>query len=189
MTTGEIAEAAITPDRAAGVAITGAGTPATTVAGAGGAAEMAAVARAVEETIRAVPAQTTVEGVAAGRTMARGQTLGRENRHGISTRPGHAPAEWMISSKSDGPVDVGRTIQTPKMIMGAAWIAISASSLEMIAGSMVDKETMLSTTVGCLRSHGRHRLGQRRRPDHPKTDLSPRKRVTSEPFSITAGSG
>jgi hypothetical protein len=66
------------------------------------------------------------------------------------------------------------------MIMGAAWIAISASSLEMIAGSMADKGTMLSTTVGCLRSHGRHRLAQRRRPDHPKTDLSPRKRVTSD---------
>jgi hypothetical protein len=41
------------------------------------------------------------------------------------------------------------------MIMGVAWIAIGASSLEMIAGSMAAKGTMLSTTVGCLRSHGR----------------------------------
>jgi hypothetical protein len=181
MTTGGVAEAAITADRAAGVAITGADTPATTVAGAGRAAEMmAAMVRAVEETIRAVPAQTTADGAAAGRTMARGQTLGRENRHGISTRPGHAPAEWMISSKSDGPVDVGRTMQMPKMIMGAAWIAISASNLEMIAGSMADKGTMLSTTVGCLRSHGHQRLGEWRRPVHPKADLSPRNRVRSD---------
>jgi hypothetical protein len=156
MTTAEVAEAMITADGADGVAITGADTLATTVAGVGDAAEMmAAMARAVEETIRAVPAQTTAGGAAAGQMMARGQTLGPENRHGISTRPGHAPAGWVISLKSDGLVDVAWTMQMPKMTMGAAWIAISASSLEMIAGSMADKGTMLSTTVGCLRSHGR----------------------------------
>jgi hypothetical protein len=157
MTMEGVTEAMITADVATRVAMTGADAPATTVAGAGDVAEMmAAEARAVEEAIRPIPAQTTAGGAAAGQMIAHRPTLGRENRHGISTRPGHAPAGWMISSKYDRSVDVAQTMQTPWMIMGVAWIAIGASSLEMIAGSMAAKGTMLSTTVGCLRSHGRN---------------------------------
>jgi hypothetical protein len=96
---------------AAGVVMTGVGAPATIV---GGVAEMvAATARAVAETIRAVPAQTTAGGVGAGQMMARRPTLGRENRHGISTRPGHVPAGQIISLKYDGTVGVVRTMLTP----------------------------------------------------------------------------
>jgi hypothetical protein len=104
----------ITGASAAGVVTTGVGAPATIAGDVGGVAEMvAATARAVAETIRAVPAQTMAGGVAAGQMMAGRPTLGQENRHGISTRPGHVPAGQIISLKYDGTVGVVRTMLTP----------------------------------------------------------------------------
>ena len=109
-----VTEAMITADVATRVAMTGADAPATTVAGAGDVAEMmAAEAKAVEEAIREIPAQTPAGGAAAGQTIAHRPTLGRENRHGISTRPGHVPAGQIISLKYDGTVGVVRTMLTP----------------------------------------------------------------------------
>jgi hypothetical protein len=114
MTMGEVAREMITGDAAAGVAMTGVGAPATIAEDAGGVAEMvAAIVGAVAEMIRAAPAQTTAGGAAARELMACRLTLGRENKHEISTGPEHVPAGQIISSKYVGTVEVARTMLTP----------------------------------------------------------------------------